>query len=136
MSKSKIGPEAKIITLFAALSDESKRIVLDVIKSQSAMPRKATKKAEKPSGTPPAQKEALPGKEAKCGICGNLKGHPDHDTEHYLGAHEFEGPKPVARAGRKSKQKSENASSIPSSETPLEGVTDAAREASGGASDD
>lgn len=124
MSKSKIGPEAKIITLFAALSDDSKRIVLDVLKSQSATPRKATKKAGKPSANPTTQKEPTPDKEAKCGICGNLKGHPDHDTEHYLGAHEFEGPKPVARAPRKSRMRVTSTeggeSSTPSTSTETE----------------
>lgn len=44
----KIGPEAKIISLFTALPEDSKRIVADVIKSQTAVPRKvSTKKSSK-----------------------------------------------------------------------------------------
>lgn len=44
----RIGPEAKIIALFSALPEDSKRIVFDVIKSQTATPRKvAAKKSGK-----------------------------------------------------------------------------------------
>jgi hypothetical protein len=113
MSKSKVGPEAKIITLFAALSDDSKRIVLDVIKNQSPIPRKATKKAEKPSASPQAQKELPVIKEPLCGVCGNPQDYQDHfkPSPNY---HEFDPPKSVARAGRKSKQ---NPVVIPSSDT-------------------
>lgn len=35
----RIGPEAKIITLFTALPDDSKRIVLEIIKSQTTRPK-------------------------------------------------------------------------------------------------
>ena len=35
----RIGPEAKIIALFTALPEDSKRIVFDVIKSQTATTR-------------------------------------------------------------------------------------------------
>jgi hypothetical protein len=89
------------------------------------------KKAEKPSASPPAQKEPTPDKAAKCGICGQVADASDHDRT-YINSHDFEPPKSVARAPRKSKQKSENASSIPSSETPLEDVTNAAHAASAG----
>lgn len=41
------GPEVKIITLFTALPDESKRIVYDLLRSQMATPRQKTKKPEK-----------------------------------------------------------------------------------------
>ena len=47
----RIGPEAKILSLFAALPEDSKRIVADVIKAQTAPPRKAaTKKPRKNAG--------------------------------------------------------------------------------------
>lgn len=72
MSKSRLGPEAKIISLFAALPDESKRIVLDVIKSQSATPRKPA--ANKPARQSAAAKEPATGKEATGGECGNQVG--------------------------------------------------------------
>lgn len=45
----RIGAEAKIIALFTALPDDSKRIVMDVIKSQTATPRK---KSSDPKSTP------------------------------------------------------------------------------------
>jgi hypothetical protein len=50
-----------------------------------------------------------------CGTCGNTEDFQDHfrPSPNY---HEFEGPKPVARAGRKSKQKPGETSSAPSSE--------------------
>jgi hypothetical protein len=41
-------------------------------------------------------------KEPICGACGNIKEHPDHDTEHYLGAHEFQPPKSGKRSNKKS----------------------------------
>jgi len=49
----------------------------------------------------------------------------------YAGYHEFEGPKPVARASRKSKAKSEAALSDQSSEIEKEIATGAANVASG-----
>lgn len=115
MSKSRIGPEAKIVNLFSALSDDGKRIVLDVIKSQSAPPRKvSTKKALANAPAPlPADKEA------KCGICGNEKDHADHDRI-YLSSHDFEPPKSVARVPRKSRLKSEEQESVQGSEIVLE----------------
>jgi hypothetical protein len=51
MSREKTGPEAKIIALFTALPDTSKAIVMDILKSQTATPRKPTTrklKNEKP----------------------------------------------------------------------------------------
>jgi hypothetical protein len=47
----RIGPEAKIIALFTALPEDSKRIVFDVIKSQTAPARKTTvkKSTKKPA---------------------------------------------------------------------------------------
>lgn len=48
----RIGPEARIIALFTALPDDSKRIVADVIKSQTAVPRKSSKKGAKKPDTP------------------------------------------------------------------------------------
>jgi hypothetical protein len=64
-------------------------------KELTAQPRKKT---EKPASAP----APLPAdKELKCSICGNLPGHPDHDTEHYLGAHAFEAPKSSVARGKK-----------------------------------
>ena len=51
----RIGPEAKVIALFLTLNDEGKRIVMDVIKSQTAAPRRARVKA------PPKVKTAAAG---------------------------------------------------------------------------
>ena len=55
MGAKRLGPEAKIISLFNALPDESKRIVLDIIKSQSVRAPKSTapaagKKSKQKSG--------------------------------------------------------------------------------------
>ena len=121
MSKSRIGPEAKIITLFNSLSDDSKRIVLDVIKAQASAPRKASTK--KQAGAP-AQ---LPDKEAKGGLCSyRFEGgivcsaaadNAVHDKSMgYAGYHPFKPSKSVARAPRRSGKKSESAPSIQSTE--------------------
>lgn len=46
----RIGVEAKIIALFTALPEDSKRIVMDLLKSQTATPRKvASPKSSAPS---------------------------------------------------------------------------------------
>jgi hypothetical protein len=94
----------------------------------SADSRTATKK---PSASPQAQKEPTADKEAKCGICGNVKEHSDHDRS-YIKSHDFEPPKSVARVPRKSKQKSEAAISIQNLEIVPGSVSDAALAASGG----
>jgi hypothetical protein len=95
-------------------------------KELGAEPRAATKK---PSASP-AQKEPTADKEANCGTCGNVKDHPDHDRGH-INSHDFEPPKSVARAPRKSKPKEAHILSIPGSETSSEGAGDAALAASG-----
>jgi hypothetical protein len=69
----RIGPEARIIALFTALPDDSKRIVMDVIKSQTAVPRKvSTKKAAKKTA-----ESAVP----TCVTCGNAESDPNHSTD-------------------------------------------------------
>ena len=99
MSKSRIGPEAKIITLFNSLSDDSKRIVLDVIKAQASAPRKASTKKQ---ASAPAQKETTPfDTDAKCGICGHTADHSDHDRN-YIKSHDFEGPKSAKKKRKES----------------------------------
>jgi hypothetical protein len=132
MSKTKIGPEAKIITLFAALPDDSKRIVLDVIKTQSISPARPQRKAEKPSASPPAQKEAVAAKKVSDALCvaqvptldvpcGEREDALIHDPKGgYASYHPFEAAKPVARATRKSRQKKEEPGSTPSSEIETE----------------
>ena len=49
----RIGPEAKIIALFTALPDDSKRIVMDVIKSQVARPKSIAPAAGRKSSRKP-----------------------------------------------------------------------------------
>jgi len=66
-------------------------------------PRKAAKKA---AGGAAAPKEAPSDKEPMCGLCGNAPGFQDH-LKPSPNFHEFEGPKSVARASRKSTKKSE-----------------------------
>jgi Arc/MetJ family transcription regulator len=98
---------------------------------KSLAPQPRQRSTKKSSASPLAQKEPAADKEAKCGTCGNVKDHPDHDRG-YIKSHDFEPPKSVARAQRKLKQKPEAALSIPSLETISEGATDAALAASGG----
>lgn len=75
-------------------------------------PRKAATK--KPATAATAPKEPTADKDLKCGTCGNVKDHADHDRG-YIKSHDFEPPKSVARAPRKSRQKIEGASSTQSS---------------------
>jgi len=87
-------------------------------KDLAPTPRKT---AKKPAASPPAKKEQPLGKDPICGVCGNPQDFQDHfaPSPNY---HEFEGPKPVARAGRKSRQKPDPAPSGQSSETGTENV--------------
>lgn len=99
----RIGPEAKVIQLFTALPEDSKRIVLDVIKSQTATPRKSAPKSTAPSvhrkssrstdqkeliqntaepkasvsGATKAQDRYVP----VCVICNNEQAHAVHQTD-------------------------------------------------------
>jgi hypothetical protein len=112
MSKPRIGNEAKTINLFLSLSDEGKRIVLDVLKSQSATPRKIStkKQAAATQGAATADKKS----DARCAArvtgtggaeipCGYPEDNPIHDkTFGYAGYHEFVAAKP-ARKKRKKK---------------------------------
>ena len=119
MSKSRIGPEAKIITLFNSLSDESKRIVLDVIKAQAAAPRKAStkKQASAPAPLPVDKKPRCNFAAPDEDICDRFEDNLIHDPNGgYVGYHPFEPSKSVARAPRKSRQKSESTPSIQSTE--------------------
>lgn len=100
MSKPRLGPEAKIIALFTALSDDSKRIVMDVLKSQTATRPKASSTAQ-PAGKRSSRKSAEPSRTAsteataenasgapKCVVAGcglteiTAVHHPDHDDYH------------------------------------------------------
>ena len=74
------------------------------------------KKAEKPSTSPTAPKEATPDKEAKCGVCYEVADHSNHDPT-YLSSHKFDAPKP----GRKSRKKLDAPAVIPSSDTGADG---------------
>lgn len=118
----RLGPEAKIISLFTSLPDDSKRIVLDIIKSQSVAPRKAS--AKKLVTSAPAPKPPPVDKESRCAFffadetpCNRIEDNPVHRKDGgYAGYHPFEPPKVVDRAGRKSKVKSEATNFTPSIE--------------------
>jgi hypothetical protein len=99
------------------------------------------KKTEKPSASVPVPKEPTADKEVTGGECAKEVGEhtcrlPRENALHhdsvYKDFHKFEPPKSVARAPRKSKQKSEAALSVLSSETGSEGAGVAALAASGG----
>lgn len=52
-----------------------------------------------------------------CSICGNVEDHPDHDTAHYLSAHEFDSGKSTVRgAAQASSANGEGQSSTQNSE--------------------
>jgi hypothetical protein len=92
---------------------------------------KARKRADKPTVSAPALNEPSVDTEAKCSICGNAKDHADHDRT-YVKSHDFELPKSVARASRKSKNNKEGASSTQTLETEAKSAGSAALAASGG----
>jgi len=109
-------------------------------KELAPTPRKAAKKA---AGSPVAQKEQVKTGDVPPGLCSHTFGSGSvclatasnaiHDPEfEYAGHHPFVPSKPVARASRKSRQKSEAALSDQSSGT----VTDSAGVAANAASGD
>lgn len=107
--------ESKVNYLYAALN--AHKIDHAALEKELApTPRKAAKKA---AGGVAAQKEAPSDKEPMCGLCGNAPIFQDH-FKPSPNFHEFEGPKLVARAPRKSKAKSEAALSDQSSEIKTE----------------
>jgi hypothetical protein len=122
MSKSRLGPEAKIITLFTALPDDSKRIVFDVIRSQTATPRKVAAKKSKTASAPaqndlPADKKSdvecianVPTLDVPCGERADALIHDPKGG--YASYHPFEPAKSVARAPRKSKPKDTHSLSV------------------------
>lgn len=107
MPKQTIGMEARLIRDFDLLSPEGQRIVRDIINAKQPASKRQEARAPRTSkkGLPPTAPKPAEQKEEKapiCGACGNIKEHPDHDTEHYLGAHEFQPPKSGKRSSKKS----------------------------------
>ena len=133
-------PVTAMVTQFQSLSEVEQKVFLDLVDPQpEPEPKRTRNKRAEPLSSERRQslhKRGLPqtlapeDSEIKCGICGNVKDHPDHDKT-YLQSHDFEGPKP-ARAGRKSKPKSEAPPSGQSSETGTDAAGVAASAASAG----
>jgi len=139
MASKRVGPEAKIIALFTALPEDSKRIVLDVIKSLNAAPRKASKKA---TTSTPADKS--PSVEVSEGLCAHrfennkpclaAADNAIHDSSFsYAGYHPFvpTAPSVTGRSSRKKSSTKASESSVASSETPPDSVGNAVQEVSG-----
>lgn len=108
-------------------------------KELAPTPRKTSKK---PAGSPVALKEQAKDEKVAPGLCAHVfeggkpclasPGNAIHDPEfEYAGHHEFEGPKPVARAPRKSRQKSETTTSDQNSGTVTDDAGSVAAAASG-----
>lgn len=98
----RIGPEARIISLFTALPDDSKRIVMDIIKSQQVKktaPKSSAPSAGRKSSRSADQKESTASTEAAtvsassvtttnearyvpvCAVCNNEETHADHQPD-------------------------------------------------------
>jgi hypothetical protein len=90
-------------------------------KELAPTPRKT---AKKPAASTPTTKEQPTGKDLICGVCGNDQDYQDHfqPSPNY---HEFDPPKSVARAPRKSKPKSEGTNFTPSIKGEMENVLSA-----------
>lgn len=86
-----------LIEQFKALNETEKQVFLDLVDPQPEQtPIKRTRKKRATSAPPAAQKRGLPQatettaeNTAKCGICGNVKDHSDHDRN-YIKSHDFE----------------------------------------------
>lgn len=101
-----------LIEQFNALNETEKQVFLDLVDPQpEPAPVKRTRKKRATSAPPAVQKRGLQqsagtaaNSEAKCGICGNVKDHSDHDRN-YLKSHDFE-PAKVATKRRSRKVES------------------------------
>lgn len=86
-----------LIQDFHALNETEKQVFLDLVDPQpEQVPVRRTRKKRATSAPPAAQKRGLPQSletpaesGAKCGICGNVKDHSDHDRN-YIKSHDFE----------------------------------------------
>lgn len=108
-------------TLAQSQLNTAKAVLEAIQQAHTALENALTPKPrKKPERSAPAQKDLPVDKEAICGVCGNTADYQDH-FKPSPNFHEFEGPKPVARAPRKSKQKSETANST--ANTDVETVT-------------
>lgn len=88
--------------------------------------KKAAQSQPAQAKLPTDKKEKQPDTDANCGICGNPKDHADHDRT-YLKSHDFEAPKSVASATKRSSRKGAAANNTQSTEI----VSVAAMSASG-----
>lgn len=88
-----------------ALSEDERELLITVLEPQKATTKRAGKKSSKggsKSARASSLQQQLKGAASRtvtgpaCGVCGNVEDHPDHDTAHYLSAHEFNTGKPAA----------------------------------------
>src|SRR5258708_5692936 len=82
---------AVILRALGSLTDSEKATLRDVLRPEPA-PRKAVKKKVNPNSV-------------ACGVCGEMHGHPNHDTDHYGSAHPFQSSASAPRAKRQSPRK-------------------------------
>lgn len=127
-------PVTAMVQQFNALSDVEQNVFLDLVDPQpepepqvKQTRKKRTTKSPKAQSlesviakTPKAESDSNGAVDetpvANCGICGHPADHPDHDRT-YLKSHDFEAPKSVATATRRSSRKAAAANITPSSET-------------------
>lgn len=129
-------PVTDLIQRFNALNEVEQKVFLDQVDPQPE-PEVAAKKTRKKrtyvtaraasisaaiAKTPKAGtgSTTLDADAPKCGICGNVPDHSDHDPT-YLSSHVFEAPKSASSATRRSSRKGAVTSSTPNSETSSEG---------------
>lgn len=126
----------QLIQDFNALNEVEQKVFLDQVDPQpeTGAPVKKTRKKRTRSAhaeslsaaiAKTAKADADPG--PNCGICGQPQNHSDHDLT-YLSSHQFEAPKSVASAARRSSRKGAGASSTPN----IEAETESALSASSG----
>lgn len=132
-------PVTNVINGFNALTEDEKKLCLDFIAPEPE-PEPQVKQTRKKRTTKSAKAQSLSSAIAKvpkadseagsvtldadtpnCGICGNPEDHADHDRT-YLKSHDFEAPKSVASAAKRSSRKGAAANNTQSIETNSEGA--------------
>lgn len=95
------------------LNEEERNFVLDRVAPLPEPEKKPTKRTSKKSNKSASKSargqsisSAIRGTASRtitgpaCSTCGNVEDHPDHDTAHYLSAHEFDAGKSPAPPAR------------------------------------
>ena len=101
--------ESALLETLRGLNDAERESLVVALQPEKVTGKRASKKSSKPASKSvraPSLQQQLKGTASRtitgpaCSVCGNVEDHPDHDTAHYLSAHEFDAGKSSAQPAR------------------------------------